>query len=200
MIKNIIFDFGDVLINLDKEATFREMTPFGFTEITPELDMIFKEYEIGRVSTKSFLEFMQTLFPLATQQNLIHAWSAMLLDFPDKRLKFLERLAAESYYRLFLLSNTNEMHINFIKKSMGEIRYNYFKRLFKGFYLSHEIGKRKPNLDTYQYVLEENDLLPKETLFIDDTKSNIDAAKKLNIHTWHLKVGQEDIIQLKKHL
>ena len=199
MIKNIVFDFGDVFINLDKPATGRVMGKYGFTGITPELDTLFNEYEMGWVTSEEFLEHTGKLFPKATRQNIIDAWNAILLDFPEERLEFLEALALENKYRLFLLSNTNEIHIENERRKMGE-RFTRFENAFEVFYLSYKMGKRKPNLDIFQQVLEENNLIPEETLFIDDTKENTDAADQLGIKTWNLIVGKEDITQLKSRL
>ena len=199
MIKNLILDFGDIFINLDKPATAREMMKYGFTEITPELDTLFKDYEMGLVTSEVFLNHIGKLFPKATEQNLIDAWNAILLDFPEERLEFLEELAKENRYRLFLLSNTNEIHIENERQKMGE-RFTRFQNAFEVFYLSYEMGKRKPNADIFEQVLEENGLVPQETLFVDDTKENTDAAELLGIKTWNLIVGQEDITQLKNRL
>ena len=199
MICNLILDFGDIFINLDKPATAREMTKYGFTEITPQLDSLFKEYEMGLVSTETFLDETGRLFPKANRQNLIDAWNAILLDFPLYRLEFLETLVAEKQYRLFLLSNTNVLHIENERKKMGA-NFNRFEQAFERFYLSYEMEKRKPNLDIFQQVLDENGLEPSETLFVDDTKENTDAASALGIHIWHLKVGLEDITELKSHI
>lgn len=199
MIKNIVLDFGDVFINLDKPATAREMQQFGFKEITPELDTLFKEYEKGLVTSAVFLNTTSALFPLASRQELIDAWNAILLDFPEERLVFLENLVKEEKYRLFLLSNTNDIHIEHEKQKMGE-RFVRFQNAFEVFYLSHEIHMRKPDSEIFEFVLKENNLVPEETLFVDDTKENTDAASKLGIKTWHLHVGKEDITQLKSHL
>lgn len=199
MIRNLILDFGDIFINLDKPATGREMMKYGFTGITPELDTLFKEYEMGLISTEGFLHQTGSLFPKASRENLIDAWNAILLDFPLERLEFLEDLAADNQYRLFLLSNTNELHIDNERKKMGE-NFNRFERAFEGFYLSYEMGKRKPDLDIFQQVIDENQLQSEETLFVDDTKENTDAAGQLGILTWNLKVGLEDITELKAHI
>ncbi len=199
MIKNIIFDFGDVFINLDKTATARQMQKFGFTEIIPELEELFKNYEKGLISSEAFLGNVGERFPSASKTDLIHAWNAILLDFPDFRLKFLEELAAQQEYRLFLLSNTNEIHINHEQKKLGE-KFDRFKNAFEGFYLSYEINMRKPDLEIFEFVLETNDLIPEQTLFIDDTKENTDAAAHLGITTWNLLVGVEDVTELKSRL
>ena len=200
MIKNIIFDFGDIFINLDKEATFREMIQFGLTEPTPELVALAKEYEIGALSSEAFIKSLNGIFPKATPQALTKAWNAIILDFPERRLRFIEELHREDNYRLLLLSNTNELHINYVKETMGIENYERFKACFEQFYLSHEINLRKPNTDIYEFVLKENALNASETLFIDDTKENVDSARRLDIHGWHLQVGEEDITDLKNRL
>ena len=124
----------------------------------------------------------------------------MLLDFPDYRLEFIEKLATESEYRLFLLSNTNALHILEVAIIMGDSKFQRFKNSFEQFYLSHEIHMRKPNADIFEFVLEKNALDPTETFFVDDTFENTQSASKLGIKTWNLIVGQEDIIQLKSKL
>ncbi|MEM9076562.1 MAG: HAD family phosphatase [Bacteroidota bacterium] len=200
MIKNIILDFGDIFINLDKPATARAMQPFGFEEITPELDVLFKTYEKGNISSEAFLNSVAKVFPTASKTDLIHAWNAILLNFPLHRLDFVEELSREKAYRLFLLSNTNDIHIEFVKQQMGKEDYNRFKSAFEVFYLSYEMGMRKPDTEIFQFVLQENNLKASETLFVDDTKENTDAASTLGIVTWNLKVGEEDITQLKSRL
>lgn len=197
MIKNIIFDFGDIFINLDKEIVFREMQKYGNPTLTPELLNLSIAFEIGKISPEAFVDGLNSSFPKASAQQIIDIWNGMLLDFPDYRLEFIEALAQENEYRLFLLSNTNALHIPEVVKIMGDSIYNRFKDSFEQFYLSHEIHLRKPNADIYEFVLEQNGLIPNETLFIDDTLENTEAADKLGIKTWNLIVGQEDIIELK---
>lgn len=200
MIKNIILDFGDVFINLDKPAIAREMVKFGFSGITPELSLLFLAYEKGALDSQKFLEQVSGYFPEAKEDNLIQAWNAILKDFPDERLTFLEQLAEENQHRLFLLSNTNDLHIECVKQQMGMEKFNRFKNAFEVFYLSYEMGMSKPDAEIFEFVLEQNDLTPSETLFVDDTKENTDAAAELGIQTWNLLVGQEDITQLKHYL
>ncbi|WBU89415.1 HAD-IA family hydrolase [Cellulophaga omnivescoria] len=200
MIKNIIFDFGDIFINLNKTATALELSKFGFTKITPELDLLMKNYEKGLISSDDFINKTNKIFPAATPQELKHAWNKIILDFPEERLLFIETLANENNYRLFLLSNTNELHIKQVIENMSIDRYNRFKNCFEQFYLSHLINFRKPNAAIYEFVLKENNLKPEETFFIDDTKENTVAAEKLGIKSWNLQVGKEDIINLKSKL
>ena len=199
-IKNIIFDFGDVFINLDKTATAKAMVPYGIEQLTPELDVLFKEYEQGLVDTNNFLVQVAIHFPKADSHYLIDAWNSILLDFPEHRLVFLENLVAQNRYKLFLLSNTNDLHIKCVQQQMGMDRYERFKKAFDQFYLSHEMGMRKPNRDIFEFVLDQNNLKPEETIFVDDTQENTDAASKLGIHTWHLKIGEEEVTQINRYL
>lgn len=199
MIKNIIFDFGDIFINLDKSATARIMAKHGFNGLTPELDELFKTYEKGLVTSQQFLDQVGKLFPTAAEQELIDAWNAILLDFPPHRLEFLEKLSKEKKYRLFLLSNTNELHIWHEQQKMGR-DFIRFKNCFEKFYLSYEMNMRKPDTEIFKFVLNENDLRPHETFFVDDTQENVETAAELGIKVWHLQVGRQDIVQLNQFL
>ena len=197
MIKNIIFDFGDIFINLDKPATVRELTnKFGAFEINAEMDTVNKEFEKGILSSDQFINFYSKIFRKANKEELINAWNAIILDFPEYRLKFIEMLALKKKYRLFLLSNTNDIHIHYVEKTMLPHRFNRFKDCFEKFYLSHEISFRKPDPHIYEFVLKENKLIPEETLFIDDMKENTVTAKKLGMQVWNLIPGTDDITDL----
>lgn len=201
MIKNIIFDFGDVFINLDKQVIYREMIKFGGTaKLTSEIMMLNDTYEVGGISSAAFIENLGRVYPQAKSEEITRIWNSMLLDFPDERLEFIENLANEGNYRLFLLSNTNALHIPHVEKIMGTDKFNRFKNAFEKFYLSHEINLRKPNAEIYEFVLKENGLKAEETFFIDDTRENTEAAEKLGIRSWNLQVGKEDIIELKSKL
>ncbi|MEM8999930.1 MAG: HAD-IA family hydrolase [Bacteroidota bacterium] len=200
MLKNIIFDFGDIFINLDKTATVRKMTHYGFSEVTTEMDHLFKSYEKGLMANETFLNQIQSLFPKATKHDLINAWNAILLDFPESRLLFLEEFARKDQYRLFLLSNTNDLHITWVRQQLGGQKFERFKKCFEKFYLSHEIHLRKPDPEIYEFVMTENNLVADETFFVDDTKENTDAASALGIRTWNLKVGKQDITELELFL
>ena len=109
----------------------------------------------------------------------------MILDLPQKRIDFLTKL--KKLYPLFLLSNTNSIHIDYFCKSIGVKQSDCFFSLFKKIYLSHEIGVRKPNQEAFQIILNENHLTPKEVLFFDDSPQHIKAAKKLGINCYHVK-------------
>jgi len=195
MIKTIIFDFGDVFINLDKEgAMTNALELFEIDELSEELIAFNSFYEQGLISTDEFIDFYLENFPKLSKKDLIDSWNYIICDFPSKRLDFIEQLAKDKTYNLILLSNTNEMHIDCIKKHIPF--YDDFKKAFNQFYLSHEIQLRKPNTDIFKFVLDTNNLKPEECLFIDDTKENTEAASTLGIHVWNNDPKTEDIIDL----
>ncbi|AXT20566.1 HAD family phosphatase [Flavobacteriaceae bacterium AU392] len=197
MIKTIVFDFGDVFINLDKAATVKEINRyFGSFTIDYQLVEINNAYETGNVTSEDFIKFYSDYFKTDNSQVLIEAWNAIILDFPEYRLKFIEALSKSKNYKLILLSNTNALHIERVIKNMEPARYTRFKNCFDAFYLSHEIHLRKPNNNVYEFVLNENKLIANETLFIDDTIENTKAASQLEIYTWTLHPDTDDIINL----
>ena len=171
MIKNIIFDFGDIFINLDKKAPQRELQKLGVPGVSDQLIAVAHQYEKGLMSTQEFTNFFSSQFGVSVSE-LVFAWNSILLNFPSNRFSFLKELYNSKKYRLFLLSNTNELHISWIQNSLGVEFYNAFKNCFEQFYLSHEIHYRKPDAEIYKYVLNENNLLPNETLFVDDLQEN----------------------------
>ena len=194
MIKTLLFDFGDVFLNLDKAATFRELNKLGLHDFSSEMIRQNQLYEMGKISSEEFVDFYLQRLPENSSKTLINAWNAILLDLPEHRLQFLQQLKAEHNYQLILLSNTNDLHISWVKQNIES--FAEFKSCFDAFYLSHEINFRKPNADIYEFVLKEHQLQPEEVLFIDDTKENTDAAKSLGIYTWNIDPKQEDIVNL----
>lgn len=196
MIKNIIFDFGDIFINLDKAAPINAFLELGLTTPIKEVNALNELYEVGNISTEKFLSQYKKWLPNAYEYEIVSAWDSILKDFPKYRLEFLQKLKAENKYRLFLLSNTNNLHIDNIKKTVPF--FKEFKDCFEVFYLSQEMHLRKPNDDIFEFVLNNNSLVAKETIFIDDTKENTDTASKLGMQTWNLQPGKEDVIDLFK--
>lgn len=200
MIQNIIFDFGGVFINLDMDAVSRGLKSYGVMAPGADLLSLSEQYEKGEVDTKTFLRRVQQGIPGSQQERIRQIWNATIADFPLKRLDFLIKLKELGQYRMFLLSNTNALHIEKVRENMGKDIYDRFQGCFEAFYLSHEIGMRKPDPKIFSFVLENNGLEPRETLFIDDTKEHIVSAAGLGINTWHLDVHKESILELNKHL
>jgi len=197
MIQTLIFDFGDVFINLDKQGALQNaLDLFDLESLETDMNETNILYEIGKISTSEFIQFYKLKFPSLSKTDIIKAWNYIIKDFPEYRLDFIKDLAQKKDYKLILLSNTNAMHIDFIKQNVPF--YNDFKNCFDVFYLSQEIHLRKPNTNIFEFVLKENNLNPSECLFIDDTKANTDTAEKLGLHTWNIDETNEDVINLFK--
>lgn len=202
MIKALIFDFGNVFLNLDLEKALQDTFELLEMEsLSDELLSFNYLYEQGLITTEEFLEFYQDNFPKLSKQDLIDLWNSMLKDLPQHRLAFIQKLASEKKHKLILLSNTNELHMNWVKENIAT--YETFKNCFDAFYLSHEIGLRKPDKAIFEFILNNNQLAAKDCLFIDDTKEHILGASKLGIHTWNIDPKHDDVTNLftvKKHL
>ncbi|WP_034040301.1 HAD family hydrolase [Wocania ichthyoenteri] len=202
MVKTIIFDFGNVFINLDiEDALQHALETFNIESLSDEMTAFNSLYEQGLISTDEFLEFYTENFPKLSKEDLIEVWNFMLKDFPKHRLEFLQNLKKENKYKLILLSNTNALHINWIKENISF--YEAFKNYFDAYYLSHEVHLVKPNNNIFEFVLNENNLKANACLFIDDNKDNINTAKYLGFKTWHIDPNTEDVVNLfntKNHL
>ncbi len=198
MIKNLIFDFGGVLINLDKEIVPQTIQHLGRSASDMDLLLLSTQYEKGVISTENFLRDASLALGLDGPE-LSRIWNRTILDFPEHRLAFLENLKSGGAYRMFLLSNTNELHIDFVRREMGA-RYQRFQDCFHGFYLSYEMGMRKPEPEIFMQVLKDQDLRPEETLFIDDTLEHILGAASVGLHTWHLDPETDEIVELPSKL
>lgn len=194
MIKNIIFDFGDIFINLDKEGLHNALQSLGIKEWNSELSQLNESFEKGDCSEEFFVSGIGKHSSNKNLEEIKISWCTILGDFPLHRLEFLEKLKPE--YRLFLLSNTDAIHIAHFKETVGIEFYNRFYNCFEKVYFSFEMSLRKPQPEIYNQVLAENNLIVSETLFVDDKKENTDAAEKLGIQVWNLQVGKEDVVNL----
>ena len=203
-IKSIIFDLGGVLLNISYQKTIDEFEKLGVENSSAFYSKksqtnIFNLLETGEISENEFVKVIRKSCKSVTPKQIIYAWNFMLLDLPKNRINLLINLKKE--YQIFLLSNTNEIHINKFKNIMGEEEYDKFYNLFNKVYYSHEIGMRKPNAEAFRLILDENNLKTKEVLFIDDSPQHIEGAKKIGIQTYHLKDDEEittvfpDIVQ-----
>jgi glucose-1-phosphatase len=189
-IKNIIFDLGNVLLNISYEATIKAFEDLGFTnfkEIYSSLKQsnLFDDLETGKINTEQFISAIQNMSNKElTSQQIIDAWNAIILDFPIRNLQILQQL--QLHYNIFLLSNTNEIHEACYNKLLMETcGYPTMSVFFDKIYLSHHVGMRKPNIEIYEYVLQDRNLKPSETLFIDDLEANIKGAQKCGLQTIH---------------
>ena len=198
-IKNIIFDLGGVILNIDYNKTanaFRQMGLKNFDDIYSQAkqNQVFDKLETGELTSNEFRKYLKGAVPSLQYSDIDKAWNAMLLDLPLQRVVLLKKLKKK--YRLFLLSNTNEIHIKAFRKIIQSSNdENIFDAIFEHQYYSSEMGMRKPNSDCFQCVLEKNSLDPSETLFIDDSIQHVEGARKLKIKAHHVLPGQ-DITEL----
>lgn len=193
-IEAVIFDLGGVILDIDYSLTHKAFEKLGaqnFDEMYSQAlaDKLFRNLETGNIKAAYFYSEFNKCTGLNLKPDQINeAWNAMLLTFREDSLLFLEDI--KSRYRLFLLSNTNEIHYDMFKKIYHQKkRPGTFEFFFEKAYYSFEIGMRKPDSDIYEYVLETNNLKPKSTLFIDDSIQNVNAAKSLGMQTILLKTG-----------
>lgn len=189
-IKNIVFDLGGVIMNLNVSRTIRSLHKIGIEKIVNNKGhnyhhSFFYGFETGIISEEQFLRSLQKISNKKLNFSEIkEAWNAMILDIPEYRIDLLKDLKEE--YNLFLLSNTNSIH-QFKYLSEFNQKYNYsFNNLFQRAYYSHEIGLRKPDIKIFDFILKDSTLKASETLFIDDSLTNIKAAQKTGINTFHI--------------
>ncbi|MFP5436433.1 MAG: HAD family hydrolase [Bacteroidia bacterium] len=194
MIQAIIFDLGEVFLNKKPTATTEALASLGLTEWDSSLEKLERKFEIGAITPDAFIKELQSRTKNASEPEVIEAWNASISDFPLKRLEFLQKLAAS--YRLFLLSNTDAIHIEKFEEEAGSSFYSDFYRCFEKVYYSHETGVRKPNADAFLMLVKNHNLQPKRTLFVDDKKANTDAAEALGFKIWTLDKESEDVTQL----
>jgi glucose-1-phosphatase len=194
MINAIIFDFGDVFINLEKQKSIDEFKKLGLDGPNEELIAQNDLFEKGKISEMQFIETFQKYIPNASLDEIVNAWNSIIGDFPLYRLEFLQLLSNK--YRLFLLTNTDSIHISKFEHKVGMSFYSDFYQCFEKIYFSYEMGLRKPQPEIFTTILNKHDLSPKRTLFVDDKKQNTNAAQELGLHVWNLQVGKEDVIDL----
>jgi len=194
MVNAIIFDLGDVFLNKNKEAKVEAFAALGLYEWNDEHEKLEKKLETGKIDGEAFLKGLQKSMPNATLKEIKAAWNAGIDDFPLYRLEFLQKLSEE--FRLFLLSNTDPIHIEKFERDVEASFYMDFYQCFEKVYFSHEIGYRKPDAEAFNFVLNQHDIQPKRTLMVDDKKFNTDAAAALGFQVWNLQKGEEDVVDL----
>ncbi len=195
-IKNIIFDLGNVLVNLDIDASVEAFQKMG---LSPDVknskhaysDPVFYAFEVGRITTEEFFNEVRRVInnPFATNCQIEEAWYAMIKDFPLRRLQVLQELRKR--YRIYLFSNTNEIHVRLFHAEFKE-KFNVdFPSLFEKDFYSHTIHERKPDVEAFNKVIELSGINPKETLFVDDLEKNTLGAEKAGMQAFWLQDGME---------
>ena len=193
-IKNIIFDLGDVIINIDPPRTyqaFADLMGCSIKEAYEKIDdefQLFNRYDRGEFSDQEFIAITKRSLGLisCTDSQIIDAWNALLLDMPKGRIERIIELSEK--YDLYLLSNTTNIHIievnNIMNRSSG---VNDLRDLFKKVYYSFDMKMRKPDEEIYTTLLNDADIKAEESVFLDDTLPNIETANRIGIHGIHVK-------------
>lgn len=193
-IKNIVFDLGGVLIDLDFPRALKAFEQAGLTDIAQNVQAfsregIFMDLELGNITPE---DFFQSICERSTQPISIHQatdyWNLILKDIPQDKLKIIRELRKR--YHVYLLSNTNQPHWEYICKKCfekdGFTIHDYFEKLF----LSYEMHLAKPDKQIFFQMLQDGQMKPEETLFIDDSEANCNSAKKTGIRTIHYRIGE----------
>ncbi len=200
MLKNIIFDLGGIFMNIDYNLTEQAFIDLGVPQFpnmfTQHLvNDLFEQLETGKISPEEFYNnFRKATNSQLSNEQIKTAWNAMLLDFPVERLHWLEAISKK--YKVFLFSNTNQIHydafLEIFRKDTGVQEINTY---FIKAYYSHEMGMRKPYPASFQKILDEQNLIAAETLFIDDTYKNIVGAEEAGLQTVYL-VAPKTVLDL----
>lgn len=188
-VKNIVFDLGGVVIDINPAASFSAMQALAASSVSvvdqfSEHTDVFLDYEKGLIDDEQFRAGIRELTqqPDTLASTIDDAWCQMLLEIPRSRMQLLAQLRKQ--YRTFVLSNTNSIHVVAFNKMVATITdHATIEPFFEKVYYSHELKMRKPEAEIYQYVLTDSNLLPHETLFLDDREENLVAAEALGILT-----------------
>ena len=203
-IRNIIFDFGGVLFEIDYDLPAIAFEKLGFGDFksfytqaaqNPMFDLL----ETGKIENDKFLDFLNEFVPEASREQVLHAWNVILLRIMPNEVECVHKIR-QSGIRTFLLSNTNAIHVaEFEQMIANTMDFELFKSAFEKIYYSNAIGIKKPHPETFLQVCEWNGLNPTETLFIDDSIQHVEGALQAGLHAYHLKTG-ERISELLKQL
>ena len=189
--KNIIFDLGGVLLDLDFQRSITAFEKLGLKNFEGmfsqfKADELFEKLETGDLAEADFYSLIKKRTEKhITNEEIEHAWNALILHFRTESLEFLEKLSIN--YKLYLLSNTNSIHLKYFKKLFTkETGKPLLDEYFVKAWYSNEVGLRKPGAQIFEFVLQDENLIAAETLFIDDTWINIETAHKMGFKTHHL--------------
>ena len=194
-IKNIVFDLGGVLVDLDFKAAINGLQKAGFANVKEQLQTlhqggIFQKFELGEMSADEFRTAIRENSTVElTDEEVDNLWNAMLLEVPREKLELILHLRGK--YMVYLLSNTNSIHWDYVCKNAFNYRGFRVNDYFEETFLSYEMHLAKPDKAIFEKVLQDANLLPEETLFIDDSEANCKAAEEVGIHAHHYHIGDD---------
>ena len=189
--KNLIFDIGDVIIDIDFTVTvaaFQKLAAVDFSEIISytRQHKIFDLLETGKITAQQFRDELKVFMkPDITDEEINAAWNTIIIGYPENKFRLLKEL--KSRYKTFALSNTNEIHVDTFNQAVKtKFGVKDFEEFFHHAYYSNQIGFRKPEKEIYKWILEKENLNPLETFFVDDNAANAEAAKEIGIQAYQL--------------
>ena len=194
-IKNIVFDLGGVLVDLDFKVAINGLQKAGFANVKEQLQTlhqggIFQKFELGEMSADELRTAIRENSTVElTDEEVDNLWNAMLLEIPREKLELI--LALRGKYMVYLLSNTNSIHWDYVCKNAFNYRGFRVNDYFEETFLSYEMHLAKPDKAIFEKVLQDANLLPEETLFIDDSEANCKAAEEVGIHAHHYHIGDD---------
>ena len=187
--KNIIFDLGNVLVKLNPEGCIGAFKAIGMGELVdsnPQSEgmKLMGKLGVGMITTEAFCDAARELTGTdVTNEDIIDAANKMLVEIPDYKKERLLQLK-KAGYRLFLLSNTIDVHWGYCVEHLFPYQNHGVEDYFEHCFLSQRMHLAKPDAHIYEEVIRQANINPDETLFIDDLKENCEAAEKLGIHTF----------------
>lgn len=194
-IKNVVFDLGGVLIDLDFKSALNALQEAGFTNAKEQLQTfdregIFAKFESGEMTADEFREATRKNAKVTlTDDEIDKIWNLMLLEIPREKLELILELRGK--YMVYLLSNTNPIHWEYACKNAFHYRGFRVNDYFEETFLSYEMHLAKPDKAIFEKMMQDANLLPEDTIFIDDSEANCKAAAELGIHTHHYHIGDD---------
>lgn len=194
-IKNLIIDFGGVLIDLDRQRCIENFKRLGLPDVEVVLDIyhqqdFFQKYEKGLITSAEFRDVIrEKIGKPVTDAQIDDAWNSFLVSIPAAKLDLLLNLRKD--YVVYLLSNTNEIHWQWSCQHAFPYKTFRVENYFEHIYLSYEMNMAKPDAEIFQKVLDDTGIIPAETLFIDDSAANCRAAEALGITTYTPQAGED---------
>lgn len=205
MIKNIIFDFGGVIVTIDQQQAVRRFEEIGLKNAAECLDPytqsgIFGDLEEGKITAEEFrVELSDMAGKEQTFDDCKYAWTGYCKELPKRNLQALRELKAKGY-RLILLSNTNPFMMDWADSEYFDGMGNPVSSYFDSMYRSYEVKMMKPDEKFFQYVIDTEKINMDETLFVDDGPRNVAVAERIGIHTFCPENGKDWTAEIYKHL
>lgn len=190
-VKALLFDLGGVIVDLDYKKTANAFENIGLQNAEKAYSQfnqtdLFNLFETGHISSEEFLaEIQNEITNQVSLSEITKAWNRMIIGFQHSKLEKIKKLSEQ--VPCYLLSNTNEIHLSYIEQLLQEMGFKHFLNIFESCYFSHQIGKRKPHKETFEWVLNQMNYDAQDVLFIEDSPQHIEGAKSAKLNTFYFK-------------